>query len=113
MSETTSDTISASGLPLDPPPRPVDGPPNVNPNLRRNLMFVGANFSLVMAAKNKMPEQVAQETGLTLAVIEQVRAGTEPDIGVRALSAICTLLGLPFQIMVGSPPPMPSAGGGD
>jgi len=112
MSETTPDIISASpGLPLDPAPRAVEAPPAIDPRLRCNLMYIGANFSLVMAMKNKMPEVVARETGLPLELVEAARAGSEPDIGVRALSAICSLLGLPFQILVGSAAPTSPAQG--
>ena len=101
----TDDTISANpNMPMDLGPyRKIDVPPTMDPKLRRSLIGIGARISLMMEVRDKMPEVIARETGLPLEVINQVRAGSEPDIGIRSLAAICTALGCPLQIGVAVP----------
>jgi DNA-binding Xre family transcriptional regulator len=109
----TDDIISAANpaAPLDLGPyRRVESPPIVDPKLRRALIGIGGRLSVMMELRDKMPEALAREVGLSLETIEQVRAGTEPDIGLRSLAAICSALGVPLQIGVSMPN---QAGSGD
>jgi len=83
--------------------RTIEAPIVPNPDLRRRMIGLGGRISLAMEIKNIMPEDVARDTGMSTKVIDQVRCGSEVDIGIRALAAICDAVGCGLTIGITQP----------
>jgi hypothetical protein len=116
MSETTIKPparIEPLPLRVPDPPAPAPAPTPVLPatedrEFRLSMLRIGAQLSALLVTKNKLPEELAKDFGISSETIEGILLGQARGLSVAQLQAIAKVFVV--KLLVGfEMPPSPSA----